>query len=63
VRSLATQGGTLSDEELASFERQPAWRAAVRLRRWDDLGKVEDSAVPGLSEYRGMLERLAKLAA
>jgi phosphonate degradation associated HDIG domain protein len=60
VRSLATQGGALSDEELAAFERQPAWRAAVRLRRWDDLGKVEDSAVPGLSEYGDTLERLAR---
>jgi phosphonate degradation associated HDIG domain protein len=60
VRSLATQGGGMSAEETTMFERHPSWRAAVRLRRWDDLGKVEDSAVPGLSEYGDTLERLAR---
>ena len=64
VRSLATQGGEMSADELAAFERHPSWHAAVRLRRWDDLGKIQDAdgAIPGLSEYRDMLERLARAA-
>jgi predicted HD phosphohydrolase len=62
VRSLATQGGEMSASELAAFERDPSWRAAVRLRRWDDLGKVEEAEAGALFEYRDMLERLARSA-
>ncbi|MGD9705670.1 MAG: HD domain-containing protein [Acidimicrobiia bacterium] len=62
VRSLTTQGGPLSTEEVAVFEAHPSWCAAVQVRRWDDRGKVDGMAVPPLSEYVDLLERLRRHA-
>lgn len=57
-RSLALQGGPADADEVASFEANPGATAAVRLRAWDDGGKVDGLAVPELEHYRPMLERL-----
>jgi gamma-butyrobetaine dioxygenase len=54
--SLALQGGPMSDRECAEFESHPAYREAVRLRRWDDAAKVPGLDVPGLEHYRSLLE-------
>jgi phosphonate degradation associated HDIG domain protein len=59
VRSLATQGGPMDGDEIARFEALPAHRAACDLRRWDDLGKVEDLVVAPLDDYLSMLDSLA----
>ena len=37
--SLQVQGGPMSETEVAEFERHPHYRAAVALRRWDELAK------------------------
>ncbi|MEX0924126.1 MAG: phosphonate degradation HD-domain oxygenase [Rhodovibrionaceae bacterium] len=60
VHSLSKQGGPMSAEEVAAFERNPQYRDAVRLRRWDDLGKVEGLKVEGLAHYRPLLESLVR---
>jgi predicted HD phosphohydrolase len=57
--SLQLQGGRFTAEERQRFERSPFAADAVRLRRWDDTGKIPDLAVPGLEHYRPLLERLA----
>lgn len=54
--SLRLQGGPMPPAQVARFEADPHFRDAVRLRRWDDLAKVQGLAVPGLDAYR---ERLA----
>ncbi|MCU1500436.1 MAG: putative phosphohydrolase [Acidimicrobiales bacterium] len=60
-RSLVRQGGPMSDDERARFERHRAHLDAVRLRGWDDAGKVTEGIdVPGLDHYRSMLEQLAR---
>ncbi|MDQ6698124.1 MAG: HD domain-containing protein [Actinomycetota bacterium] len=59
VRSLELQGGPMSDAELAQFRGQPSFDAAVRLRRWDDQGKVDGLDVPPLASYHHLLERVA----
>ena len=38
--SLALQGGPMDDAEIAAFRCEPFHEAAVRVRRWDDYGKV-----------------------
>ena len=38
-RTLAIQGGPMSENEALAFERTPFHAEAVRVRRWDDLGK------------------------
>ncbi len=58
VQSLALQGGPFGPEEVAQFEANPHHRAAVELRRWDDLAKVPGMNVPGLEHYRKRMERM-----
>ncbi|CAN5509692.1 HD domain-containing protein [soil metagenome] len=60
-RSLVRQGGPMDATEQARFERLAAHRDAVRLRGWDDAGKVTEGAVvPELAELRTVLEALAR---
>jgi len=54
-RSLDVQGGRMRSDEVAAFEVQAGWQAAVALRRYDDLGKQRDDAVPDLDSYRELL--------
>ncbi|MEX2113141.1 MAG: phosphonate degradation HD-domain oxygenase [Pirellulales bacterium] len=57
VQSLALQGGPFTPQEVADFEAHPHYRAAVELRRWDDLAKVPDMKVPSLDHYRPHMQR------
>jgi len=54
--SLGLQGGPFNVDEVRSFEREPWFRSAVAVRRWDDAAKVPDLSVPALEHYRGHLE-------
>jgi [1-hydroxy-2-(trimethylamino)ethyl]phosphonate dioxygenase len=62
VHTLQLQGGPMSAQEQAAFEREPYYRDALRLRRWDERAKVADLKVPGLSEYRQLIEAQARQA-
>jgi len=53
--TLKEQGGPMSSEELAAFRSEPGADVALRLRQYDDMGKVSDRPVPGLEHY---LERM-----
>lgn len=59
TQSLALQGGPMTPDEVATFESNPNFEAAVALRSWDDGGKVDGLEVPRLADYRGLLERVA----
>ena len=59
-RSLELQGGPFDAAGVRSFEAEPYFRDAVRLRRWDDEAKVPALAVPGLDHYRGRLAAVAR---
>jgi phosphonate degradation associated HDIG domain protein len=56
IVSLELQGGPYSAAETAEFERSKFAEDAVRLRRWDDVGKVAGLETPGLEHYRPVLE-------
>jgi phosphonate degradation associated HDIG domain protein len=56
--SLALQGGPMNAAEIGSFESLAFHRDAVRLRRWDDGGKVEGLRTPTFADLRPLLERL-----
>lgn len=58
VATLAMQGGALTGAEAAAFSSEPYAEAALRVRRWDDAGKVAGRRVPGLGYHRGLLESL-----
>jgi phosphonate degradation associated HDIG domain protein len=55
VHSLNLQGGPYSPDEVAEFELSPYARDAVRLRRYDDIGKVAGLETPDLEHYRSVL--------
>lgn len=63
VRSLEVQGGPMSPEERAAFERVEGWERAVALRGWDDEGKDPTLVVPDMAHWRPMLRRLARAGA
>ncbi len=46
----------MTDEEGREFERHPHHAAAVRLRRYDDIGKVTAMKTPRIEEFRTLLE-------
>lgn len=51
-KSFQVQGGFMSDEEVMLFEREPYFKQAVQLRKWDDLGKQNGFEVPGIEVYK-----------
>lgn len=61
VHTLQLQGGPMSAHEVMRFEAQRFCRDAVRVRRWDDQGKVAGLKTPGLDAYLPLIERLAQL--
>jgi [1-hydroxy-2-(trimethylamino)ethyl]phosphonate dioxygenase len=56
VITLKLQGGVMSTAEVASFEAETYFKEAVRIREWDDHGKVTGSATPDLVSYRSLIE-------
>jgi phosphonate degradation associated HDIG domain protein len=56
LQSLELQGGPMSDDEARRFETQPHHRAAVQVRRYDDMGKVPGMATPSFEAFRPLLE-------
>lgn len=58
-QSLVLQGGPMSEAEANAFITVPGFEAAVRLRRYDELGKVEGLAIAPLADYRDLLIALA----
>ena len=55
IQSLELQGGPYTPDEVAGFEASPHAEAAVRLRRYDDAGKVPGLPTPELEHYRPLL--------
>ena len=56
VRSLELQGGHLTEAEVKAFEALPHFADAVRLRRYDEMGKDPDAVTPDLVYYLPFLE-------
>jgi len=62
VITLKLQGGPMAAHEVAKFETERFYKEAVRVRQWDDQGKVAGLATPGLADYRSLVEQLATQA-
>lgn len=58
--SLTLQGGPMTDDEARQFEAHPHFKAAVQLRRYDDMGKVPDMETPDLESFRGVVAAFVK---
>jgi [1-hydroxy-2-(trimethylamino)ethyl]phosphonate dioxygenase len=60
IHTLKLQGGAMSSAEVRHFEAEPYWQDAVRVRRWDDQGKVAGLSTPTLQDYVRIIERVAR---
>ena len=58
-RSLIVQGGPLDADDCAEFLARPGALDAVRLRRWDDAGKVVGLEVRDLDHWLPVARRAA----
>lgn len=58
--SLKLQGGIFSKPMADAFIQQPNAENAVKLRRWDDLAKVEGLKTPDLDYFHPILEAACK---
>lgn len=58
--SLALQGGPMTPDEVAAFERSPYAESAALLRRFDDVAKLVGAATPSAEHYRPLLERFVR---
>jgi gamma-butyrobetaine dioxygenase len=58
VRSLELQGGAMSQDEAARFSAHRHAQDAVRLRQWDEQGKMVGLATPDLAHFRPLLQGL-----
>ncbi len=59
VITLKLQGGPMSEAQQDEFRAEPNFRDALRLRLWDEQGKVARLVTAGLSDYRDLIERVA----
>jgi len=57
--TLKAQGGLLDEAGCDRFTAHPASEAALLVRTWDDLGKVDGLVVEPFAHYRDLLDRLA----
>jgi len=60
VLSLKLQGGPCSPAEVEAFAAGPFADEAIRLRRWDDAGKIAGLVTPPLEHYRPALEAASR---
>jgi len=62
VHTLKLQGGLMEPHEIAAFEAEHYFRQAVRVRRWDDQGKVAGLSIPSLEDYSALIGSLTTRA-
>ena len=55
--SLQLQGGPMNDAEAQNFETNPHFAACLKVRRYDDMGKVPGMQTADLESYRGLINR------
>jgi [1-hydroxy-2-(trimethylamino)ethyl]phosphonate dioxygenase len=58
VHTLSLQGGPMNDAEVAEFRKNPFYDEAVRVRLWDEGGKVRGMQTRQFREYGPLLQRV-----
>ncbi|WCO69084.1 HD domain-containing protein [Iamia majanohamensis] len=58
--SLVRQGGPMAPDAAERFAARPGAADALRLRTWDDAGKVLDAEPVPVASHRALLERLVR---
>jgi 2-amino-1-hydroxyethylphosphonate dioxygenase (glycine-forming) len=50
--TLENQGGRMNQEEATLFEADPLFELFIKIRKWDDLAKIENVPMPSLQKYK-----------
>lgn len=58
AHSLKLQGGPMSPDEIAEFEKNPNLKAIVRVRHLDDAGKRPDMTTPPFAHFAPIIQRV-----
>ena len=58
VHSLKLQGGPMSGDEVAEFEKNPNLAAIIQVRHLDEAGKRPDMATPPFDHFAPMVQRV-----
>ncbi|MGE0211089.1 MAG: HD domain-containing protein [Parvibaculaceae bacterium] len=58
VKTLGFQGGPMNEAEVAEFRKNPHFDAVVRVRLWDEAGKVDGMKTPRIEHYGPLLQRV-----
>ncbi|MCZ4313351.1 HD domain-containing protein [Comamonadaceae bacterium G21597-S1] len=53
--SLTLQGGPMSPEQVQAFEAEPFFADAIRLRRWDEEGKIVGFEGPSPAHFEAIV--------
>lgn len=60
-QSLALQGGLMSQDELALFERNSFFSDATKLRKWDDQAKIKELPTEPIEYYTAHLSQSLRI--
>jgi phosphonate degradation associated HDIG domain protein len=58
INSLKVQGGPMNAAEIEAFEANPHHQAAIKLRTYDDDGKVAGLTIRPVTSYRDILQAM-----
>lgn len=56
--TLSLQGGPMNEAEIAEFRSSPFYKEAVRVRLWDEAGKVAGLKTRRFGDYAPLLQRV-----
>lgn len=59
VHTLELQGGPMSPEEVETFKSHPNLEQIIKVRHFDEAGKIADFKTPSLDHYMPMMRRQA----
>jgi len=60
IRSLALQGGSMTEVECQAFIKMPFSQDAISLRQWDDAGKATHHPMPTQAKMLADFKQLAE---
>ena len=58
IHSLNLQGGPMSEAELKDFEKNPNLRKILKVRLYDDAGKIPDMITPSFWHFAPLVQKM-----
>ena len=58
VHSLNLQGGPMSEAEIKNFERNPNLKKILKVRLYDDAGKIPDMVTPSFWHFAPLVQKM-----